>query len=67
MIFKSKPPNLDATELDGSVQIQRFKVLLQIVVPHLNQYHRHIINIIIVIVVINTIVMIIIIGKVAAS
>ena len=59
--FFFKPPDLDATELDGSVKIQRLKVLLQIVVPHLN-YCR---IVIIIIIGINKIVMIII-GKVAA-
>ena len=60
-LFYFKPPDLDATELDGSVKIQRLKVLLQIVVPHLN-YCR---IVIIIIIGINKIVMIII-GKVAA-
>ena len=30
-------PDLDAAELDGRVQVQRFKVLLEVVVPHLQQ------------------------------
>ena len=61
LIFYFKPPDLDATELDGSVKIQRLKVLLQIVVPHLNYCPI----VIIIIIGINKIVMIII-GKVAA-